>query len=77
MEHFLTYESNFPQTLAHHPSLVTRRPRTFCFYPRLWHRLSITYMTLSLLQNFLYNPHIWDKKMRIAVLTLATFAALC
>lgn len=34
-------------------------------------------MTLSLLQNFLYNPHIWDKKMRIAVLTLATFAALC
>lgn len=25
----------------------------------------------------LYNPLFWDKKVRIAILTLATFAALC
>ena len=25
----------------------------------------------------LYNPLFWDKKIRIAILTLATFAALC
>jgi hypothetical protein len=26
---------------------------------------------------WVYNPLFWDKKIRIAVLTLATFAALC
>jgi len=27
--------------------------------------------------NFLHNPLFWDKKIRIAILTLATFLALC
>jgi hypothetical protein len=27
--------------------------------------------------NFLRNPLFWDKKIRIAILTLATFIALC
>jgi hypothetical protein len=34
-------------------------------------------MTKTLLQNFFYNPYFWDRKMKIAVLTLATFVALC
>jgi hypothetical protein len=27
--------------------------------------------------SFLRNPLFWDKKIRIAILTLATFMALC
>jgi hypothetical protein len=27
--------------------------------------------------RFLYHPAFWDRKVRIAILTLATFAALC
>ncbi len=27
--------------------------------------------------NVLYNPLYWDKKIKIAILALATFAALC
>ncbi|HEX3358610.1 MAG TPA: hypothetical protein VHS31_16665 [Tepidisphaeraceae bacterium] len=27
--------------------------------------------------SFLRNPLFWDKKIRIAILTLATFIALC
>jgi hypothetical protein len=27
--------------------------------------------------NILYHPAFWDRKLRIAMLTLATFAALC
>jgi len=27
--------------------------------------------------SFLQNPLFWDKKVRIAILTLATFMALC
>jgi hypothetical protein len=27
--------------------------------------------------NLLNNPAFWDKKLRIAILTLATFIALC
>jgi hypothetical protein len=27
--------------------------------------------------KLLYHPAFWDRKVRIAVLTLATFAALC
>jgi hypothetical protein len=27
--------------------------------------------------NFIYHPRFWDRKVRIALLTLATFAALC
>ena len=29
------------------------------------------------MMSFLYNPLFWDKKIKIAVLTLATFIALC
>lgn len=29
------------------------------------------------MMTLLYNPLFWDKKIRIGVLTLATFAALC
>jgi len=31
----------------------------------------------SQMLRFLYHPAFWDRKVRIAILTLATFAALC
>ena len=29
------------------------------------------------LSNMLNSPHFWDRKLRIAILTLATFIAMC
>jgi len=32
---------------------------------------------LTPLAQFLSHPAFWDRKLRIAILTLATFAAMC
>ena len=32
---------------------------------------------MSTINSYLHNPLFWDKKFRIAILTIATFMALC
>ena len=32
---------------------------------------------MSTINRYLHNPLFWDKKLRIAILTIATFMALC
>lgn len=48
---------------------VSRTWHETCFYRRETHMTTIN--------SYLHNPLFWDKKLRIAILTIATFMALC
>lgn len=57
------------------------RLRSLCFAPpNSWHDRCVPRGIdegFTTMIATLYNPLFWDKKLRIALLTLATFAALC
>jgi hypothetical protein len=39
--------------------------------------MSVVYCRLESPMNYLNNPLFWDKKLKIALLALATFIAMC
>jgi hypothetical protein len=56
-------------------------PPTLVFYAKIANTTSGTAIDLPEFRRsqmaFLRNPLYWDKKIKIAILTLATFMALC